>query len=269
MTGRRSGIFVLDVDGAQGVASLRSLCDLYAALPKTLQVSTARGFHSYFRLPAARVVPTTAGSLGAGLDIRGEKGYVVSPPSIHESGARYAYRDADVPIVDAPAWLLDHLAKDYSGLAKFYKGNRNQMLVRIGGGLRRKGARLEELETALQAENERRCVPNLPVVEVRGIAKSLCRYEVGGPDVLARAWEKVQCGEFATTYEKVLALFRQLQAELPGRPVALPLERIAFHMGCDWSLVRRYRQRAVRDGLIVLVKAYIYREQKAALFEVR
>jgi hypothetical protein len=267
-TGQRSDIFVVDVDGARGIDSLACLCE-DQELPDTLQAVTARGFHYYFRLPSGNLVPTTAGSLGAGVDVRGEGGYVVCPPSTHESGARYAYKNPRAPIVHAPAWLLDLLAKDRVGQSKFYKGNRNQMLTRIGGGLRRKGASQDELEMALLAENDNRCVPKLVVPEVRRIAQSLCRYGVGGPDVLARAWAKVEKREFATTYEKLLALFRQLQKDLPGQPVALPVERIAFHLGCDWSLVRRYRQRAVRDGFIVLAKAYIYRDKKAALYEVR
>ena len=268
VTGRRSGIFVVDVDGESGHNSLSRICLQQSSLPKTLQVITKRGFHSYFRLPFGGQVASSAGSLGSGLDVRGEGGYVVCPPSTHESGTQYAYKDASAAIAEAPEWLLRRVARIGKEESKFYKGNRNEMLTRIGGGLRRRGLSQPKLEAALLDENANRCLPRLPDSDVCRIARSLCRYDAGGPDVLALAWAKIEKAEFATTYEKVVELFRQLQRDLPGRPVALPLERIALHLGCDWTLVRRYRARAVVDGHLTLVKPYVYREKKAALYVV-
>jgi hypothetical protein len=45
-----------------------------------------------------------------GIDIRGDGGFIVVPPSLHASGRRYAWdlsaHPDDVPLAPAPAWLL-------------------------------------------------------------------------------------------------------------------------------------------------------------------
>lgn len=104
-TGRQSGIWVLDVDGKVGEASLRELQDAYADLPETYTVRTGSGGrHYYFVLGDDDEVRNTQGKLGEGLDTRGDGGQVVAPPSITDKGA-YAVLDGRDP-VRAPEWLL-------------------------------------------------------------------------------------------------------------------------------------------------------------------
>ena len=105
-TGMPSGIWVLDIDGVEGEASLRVLETKHGAIPKTRTVVTARGKHAWFAYPGA--VPTTVGRIGPGIDTRGDDGYVVVPPSIHQTGHRYAFLgDPWAPIEPAPAWLIN------------------------------------------------------------------------------------------------------------------------------------------------------------------
>lgn len=101
-TGPISGIFVLDVDGAIGESSLSN----YPDMPETLTSTTGRGRHLIFRYPDKKVY-TRAGKFAPGLDIRGEGGYIVAPPSIHYTGVVYQWMDESTPIADAPEWLLD------------------------------------------------------------------------------------------------------------------------------------------------------------------
>ena len=82
-----SGLIVIDIDGAGGMATLRALLRGHT-LPRAPAVRTSRGLHLYFAMPAGRTV--SCGSSG-GLDIRGEGGYVVAPPSIHASGHVYVW----------------------------------------------------------------------------------------------------------------------------------------------------------------------------------
>lgn len=268
VTGYSSRVFVLDVDGPQGFAALRALTSQHQALPVTLSALTARGTHFYFRVPDAQVVRTRAGFPASGIDVRGNGGYAVVPPSMHESGHQYRFADLAARIAEPPEWLIREIAQRTAAfLPKVYKGHRNSRLTRLAGSLRRKGATLEELEDALFAANQTRCVPPLDGSEVSRIARSVARYAPGGPDVLARAWAAIEAQPYCSTYERVLALFRQLQMMLPDRPIALPVVRIAEHLGCDWSLIRRYRQRAESEGLICRVASYVYK-QKAAMFEV-
>src|SRR5262245_45834731 len=50
-TGAVSGIVVLDIDGAEGWATLQELIAEHGFLPRTPVVKTARGWHLYFKLP--------------------------------------------------------------------------------------------------------------------------------------------------------------------------------------------------------------------------
>lgn len=101
-TGAISGFFVLDVD-VVGHETETLLLDKRL----TLTVETGRGYHMYFQLPDFPV-GNRAGLL-PNVDIRGDGGYVVAPPSIHPSGESYCWIDPDVEIAPAPAWLLDML----------------------------------------------------------------------------------------------------------------------------------------------------------------
>jgi hypothetical protein len=104
-TGAASGFWALDVDGAEGAATLRALEMKHGAIPKTRTVVTARGKHAWFAYPGP--VPTTVGRIGPGIDTRGDDGYVVVPPSVHQTGHRYAFLgEPRTPIESAPAWLI-------------------------------------------------------------------------------------------------------------------------------------------------------------------
>lgn len=104
-TGVPSGVWVLDIDGPEGEASLRALEMKHGAIPKTRTVVTARGKHAWFAYPGP--VPTTVGRIGPGIDTRDDDGYVVVPPSVHETGHRYAFLgDPWAPIESAPPWLI-------------------------------------------------------------------------------------------------------------------------------------------------------------------
>lgn len=106
-TGPISNIFVVDIDGALGESSLQN----FPALPATLTSTTGRGRHLFFHYPQRKVY-TRAGKFAPGLDIRGEGGYVVAPPSIHHTGIPYEWMDDTAPIADAPDWLLDIICKE-------------------------------------------------------------------------------------------------------------------------------------------------------------
>jgi hypothetical protein len=104
-TGSISGFWALDLDGAEGAATLRALEMKHGPIPKTRTVATARGKHAWFVYPGS--VPTTVGRIGPGIDTRGDDGYVVVPPSVHQTGHRYAFvGDPWAPIEPAPPWLI-------------------------------------------------------------------------------------------------------------------------------------------------------------------
>lgn len=109
-TGAVSGVFVVDIDGIEGMESIRSLEATHGRLPTTYRVSTPRGgFHLYFKYPEKKVI--SVNGKWKNVDVKGEGGYVVAPPSLHIRGKRYFIADEDkgLPIAEAPQWLLDEV----------------------------------------------------------------------------------------------------------------------------------------------------------------
>jgi hypothetical protein len=108
VTGAVSGLVVLDVDPRHGGdESLAVLEGIHGTLPRTVESLTGGGGqHLYFRHPGT-VVPSR--SIAPGLDIKGDGGLVVSPPSQHISGRVYRWEPGcapgEVPLADLPRWL--------------------------------------------------------------------------------------------------------------------------------------------------------------------
>jgi hypothetical protein len=112
-TGEKSGVFVLDVDPDKGGEAALAKLELEPGqLPSTIEVITGRGGrHLYFKWPSfdgAPVIRNSESKIGDGLDIRGESGYVIAPPSIHENGRTYSWSvDTATAFAEAPLWLLE------------------------------------------------------------------------------------------------------------------------------------------------------------------
>jgi hypothetical protein len=273
-TGADSGIWVLDRDGEKGMNSLNELTGRYGDLwLQTLTAITSNGQHYYFRYPVGCMIRNSASKLRAGLDVRGEGGYVIAPPSFHSSGRQYRWLDPDTAVLPAPEWLLQLLVSpapkqpDADTVGKLYVGQRNDGLTRLGGASRKRGMELEEILNVLLLANTRRCVPPLDVAEVSTIAASVCRYPKGGPDPLERAWQAIGGTVYKSKYDHFVALFNQLQIQRPGKEIALPLERIAALFECDRSLIGHFRRKAVSDGKLELIDRYVVR-RRAATFRV-
>ena len=81
-TGATSGIFVVDIDGLDAEFELRKLEAEHGQLPSTVEAITARGRHVYFLSPKIPV-RSSVSKIAPGIDVRGDGGYVLAPPSIH------------------------------------------------------------------------------------------------------------------------------------------------------------------------------------------
>ena len=114
VTGERSNLLVLDIDGEEGKNSIIGL-----ELPETLNVVTARGNHYYFTLPETlKFVSTTRAGLLSGVDTRGRGGFIVAPPSIHPSGHEYHWIHSDSVVANAPEWLVQSLIPSKRSVSK-------------------------------------------------------------------------------------------------------------------------------------------------------
>lgn len=124
-TGSASGFFVVDVDEGvradgtykQGLESLIDLTDQYEELPETRAHQTGGGGTQYlFTMPDGYTIKSLSRgknlepALGAeypDIDIKGDGGMVVAPPSVSGRGPYRVETDAEV--AEAPQWLLDLL----------------------------------------------------------------------------------------------------------------------------------------------------------------
>jgi hypothetical protein len=89
-TGKKSGIFVLDVDPRHG--GDKTLGDR-ADQPGTelIVLTGGGGTHFYYAYDPKHPVGSRTGVL-KGIDVKGDDGYVVAPPSNHESGGYYRWK---------------------------------------------------------------------------------------------------------------------------------------------------------------------------------
>ena len=90
-TGRISGIFVIDVDPKNGGdQSLAKLEAELGPLPRDYVVETSNGgLHFYYAYPDNEEINCKPFKPYSGIDIRGDGGYVIAPPSKHISGHIY------------------------------------------------------------------------------------------------------------------------------------------------------------------------------------
>lgn len=110
-TGEASGMFVVDLDGPEGLQSWQKLIAMCGGVDvETLTFSTGGGGrHLVYRWPLMAV--SNRAKLLDGIDIRGDGGYIVAPPSVHPNGQVYSVIN-DCEIASAPAWLLNVLFDD-------------------------------------------------------------------------------------------------------------------------------------------------------------
>jgi AAA domain/Bifunctional DNA primase/polymerase, N-terminal len=127
ITGRASGnIFVLDLDtykesGAAQWWQAQLHLNNYGEIPHSWRARTGGGGqHLFFKAPEGWLIPNNATPLG--VDVKGQGGFVVLPPSLHTDGV-YAWEPGFSPyevgeLEEAPQWLLDAIdavAEAYGG----------------------------------------------------------------------------------------------------------------------------------------------------------
>jgi hypothetical protein len=107
---------VVDVDQGKG-ADINDLLigGLDAMIFNTPKVKTGAGLHFYYKLPAGVTVKNSASRLGKFIDVRGDGGYVIAPPSKHISGRSYELLNPDnEQILEFPKQWLDKLAQPHA-----------------------------------------------------------------------------------------------------------------------------------------------------------
>ncbi|HEX8196395.1 MAG TPA: bifunctional DNA primase/polymerase, partial [Pyrinomonadaceae bacterium] len=120
-TGEQSGFFVVDEDIAKG----GNIADLGIVFAETLTAKTGGGKHYFFRYPNDIIIKNSEGDLSDNVDVRGDSGFVVAPPSRHHNGKHYEFLNPNSEIAEAPIELLKLILERS-------KGSRDATLKRFG-----------------------------------------------------------------------------------------------------------------------------------------
>jgi Bifunctional DNA primase/polymerase, N-terminal len=115
--GKSSGLFAIDPDapkesgGVDGRIELAKLEGLHGRLDTLTTNTPSGGNHKFFNWRNDRLVTNGEGDLkGLGINVRGEGGYVIVPPSVRADGRAYEYERSAQFIADAPEWLFDSIS---------------------------------------------------------------------------------------------------------------------------------------------------------------
>lgn len=190
VTGKVSGLFVVDIDSEEGEQAVSSY------LPENCETPTARtprgGKHLYFQHNDS--LPSSRAGLFPGVDIRGNGGYIIAPPSVNSKGGAYTWGISmdevnPLPIPGALQtvvleYIHTYIAKvgcdngDLSAPSSLLKttplleeGQRNETLFSVALALL-KGGMISSKVSYLLSEFNERCKPPLPDDEVMTIFRS-------------------------------------------------------------------------------------------------
>ena len=201
-TGAVTGLVVIDLDGAAGFESWAELERQYGTLPRTASTTTPNGGQHFWLQHPGVEVRCSAGKLGVGVDVRGDGGYVIAPPSRTADGRGYEVDEECAP-APIPGWLVQATAAAPQGdvrplrtptetwLAMVREGvrgpdpvsgrpseGRNVKLTAIVGHLLRHYVDAALVHGVAQLINEYRFYPPLPPDEVTRLVDSIAAKEL-------------------------------------------------------------------------------------------
>ncbi len=213
-TGQASGgLVVIDLDidedkGKNGYEVLKEWQREYGELPETWQSITGRG--GYHLIYKSSEKESCSSGIYEGVDVRGDGGYIVAPPSVHPNGNRYKWKKSldEYPLAEVNDLVLSflHPVKEQQSHAikpisdTIPEGTRVDTLVKLVCSQVAKGLSDEAIRAAVKAENEIKCVPPLTDEELeKTVFPALKRYQrgtspyAGKPDSAEKAVLKVDC----------------------------------------------------------------------------
>lgn len=200
-TGAVTGLVVVDLDGDAGFESWAELKQRHGKLLRTASTTTPRGGQHFWLKHPGIEVRCSASKLGVGIDIRGDGGYVIAPPSMTADGRRYEV-DEDCAAAEMPPWLLRATIEPPEGVTRLRKPtntwltivrdgvygpdpvtgrpteDRNDRLTRLAGHLMRHYVDAALVHQFMHLVNEYRCYPPLPRDEVDRLVDSVAATEL-------------------------------------------------------------------------------------------
>lgn len=182
VTGKVSNLIVIDIDVKDGAGGDESLKELeqenYKLETYTVRTPTG-GWHFYYRYPDnIEQVKNVVGVMD-GIDVRGDKGCVIAPPSRTDKGAYEIVKD--IPVAPLPDFLLELIlsspeSKEDNDSGEIKKGGRNNTVFLRGCSMKRYGLNEDEIRENLFLIGQKECNPPLEDTEIESILKSVSSY---------------------------------------------------------------------------------------------
>ena len=197
------GIIAIDLDchsdEANGLHFLRDWEVEHGKLPETWTQITGSGGKQLFYRAGQDIRNSANGEIG--VDVRGNGGYVVLPPSLHPCGDCYEWSISpdDMDVADADDKVYDFiravsktkkrgdgLNAEKTGIPSEIKENRNETLFSLGRSFLSRGTGHDEVATLIRSLNATICRPPLPEGEVEKLIGSINSKEPGNAERDAR-----------------------------------------------------------------------------------
>lgn len=197
------GIIAIDLDchsdDANGLHFLRDWEVEHGKLPETWTQITGSGGKQLFYRVGQDVRNSANGEIG--VDVRGNGGYVVLPPSLHPCGECYEWSISpdDMDVADADDKVYDFIRAvsktkkrsdgwnaEKTGIPSEITGNRNDTLFSLGRSFLSRGSGHDEVATLIRSLNATICRPPLPADEVEKLIGSINSKEPGNAERDAR-----------------------------------------------------------------------------------
>lgn len=197
------GIIAIDLDchsdEANGLHFLRDWEVEHGKLPETWTQITGSGGKQLFYRAGQDIRNSANGEIG--VDVRGNGGYVVLPPSLHPCGDCYEWSISpdDMDVADADDKVYDFIRAvsktkkrvdgwnaEKTGIPSEIKENRNETLFSLGRSFLSRGTGHDEVATLIRSLNATICRPPLPADEVEKLIGSINSKEPGNAERDAR-----------------------------------------------------------------------------------
>lgn len=197
------GIIAIDLDchsdEANGLHFLRDWEVEHGKLPETWTQITGSGGKQLFYRAGQDIRNSANGEIG--VDVRGNGGYVVLPPSLHPCGDCYEWSISpdDMDVADADDKVYDFIRavsktkkrgdgwnSEKTGIPSEITENRNETLFSLGRSFLSRGTGHDEVATLIRSLNATICRPPLPEVEVEKLIGSINSKEPGNAERDAR-----------------------------------------------------------------------------------
>ena len=264
ITGELSRVTIIDVDD---LSLLPMALNRFGRTPLQIRSGSRTSVHLYYRF-AGEGCPNIRQREGLRIDVKGEGGFVVSPPSLHpDTGAAYDFEVgswADLPKIPTldpsslPCSEGRHKALgNVARLGVVAVGVRNNTLFRT---LLRQAPYCDDIEALRDVAftvNEHDFDEPLPSVEVEKTLRSAWQYEIAGHNWVGRTGGMIQISghelDILAPFPDAFVFFAFLRCR-HGRselPFAISPKAMADAQSVPrWTDHRRYRR--ARDRLVEL-----------------